>query len=164
MLDKLKTWAIILLTLSNLFGILGAYIKGKEAGENETRQYYELAEQANTAYFQAKIFQLNESAELAKSNNQLRFQGLQNEFIQKSNDLKLCQYNADQLRHIKTAANLQASTTAKLGAAARAGITTDSESRELFTCQDAGVTMIVWAEQYFSCKTKLDYLQGMWSQ
>ncbi len=162
MLDKLKTWAIILLTLSNLFGILGAYIKGKEAGENELRQYYEAAERASNDYWQDKLNKISESANQTRLNNELRFKGLQNEFIQKSNDLKLCQYNAEQLRHIKTAANVQITTSSKLGATARAGIAADSESRERFTCQDAGATMIAWAEQYFSCKNKLDYFQSLW--
>lgn len=163
MLDNLKTWAITLLILSNLFGILGAYTRGKEAGENDLRSYYEAAERANDDFWQAKLDKISESYNQYRLNNELRFKGLQNEFIQKSNDLALCQYNTDQLRYIKTAANMQTTTSTKVGNATGARIIADSESRERFTCQDAGATMIAWGQQYFSCKAKLDYLQNIWT-
>lgn len=162
MINNLKNWVIISLLITNLLGITTAYYQGKTVGESELRQYYIEVEQANNAYWQAKIYRLNESAEQYRIKTQSKFEGLQNEFIQKSNDLVLCQYNADQLRHIKTAANMQITTSSKLGTTARAGISTNIESRERYSCQDAGVTMIAWSQQYFSCKSKLDYLQGLW--
>lgn len=162
MLDGLKNWAIIGLLIALPLATTASYIKGRATGANEIKQYYEKAEQANTIYWQSVVNKLNESANQARLNNELRFKGLNDEFVQASNNLRLCQYNNNQLRLIKTAANLPITTRAKMDSGANARILANDESRE-FTCQDSGLTLIKWGELYFQCKDKLDYFQTMWS-
>lgn len=162
MLDNLKNYTIIGLLIALPFATIGGYIKGKRVGANELEQHYKQLEQANTVYWQSVVNKLNESANQARLNNELRFKGLSNEFLQISNDLRLCQYNNNQLRLIKTAANLPITTRTKMDSGANARILANDESRE-FTCQDSGLTLIKWGELYFQCKDKLDYFQTMWS-
>lgn len=158
MFVNLKRYGLIGILIIWLFVmILGlVYQKGKDTGANEIKQYYAKIEQANTAYWQNKVNMINESSINAKINNQIKYESLNNEFIKISDNLNKCKYNVNQLRSIQSAANVQISTDSNMGDAARTRITTDSE---IFTAQDAGLTLIAWGKQYFNCKTKLDYLQ-----
>lgn len=162
MLDKIKNYTIIGLLIALPFATIGGYIKGKRVGANELEQHYKQLEQANTIYWQSVVNKLNESSSQTRLNNQKKYQGLQDEFNQASSDLALCQYNANQLRLVHHAANVQTPNSSSMGIRTNAGIAANSESQEQFTCQDSGLTLIKWGEMYFSCKVKLDYLQSLW--
>jgi hypothetical protein len=161
MLNSFKNYGLIgLLILLPIFSI-ASYQKGKSAGANQVKQYYAKIEQDNNKYWQDVVNKLNESANQTRLNQQSKYESLNNEFLKISDNLSNCKFNVNQLRVIKSSASLQISADSSVGNAARAREFTNSESAERFTCQDSGITMIAWSKQYFSCKTKLDYLQEL---
>lgn len=158
MFDNIKNYGLIGLLILLPIVSITSYQKGKAAGTDEVKQYYAKMEQANTAYWQGVVNRLNESSSDTRIKQQIKYESLNNEFLKTSDNLSKCKYNANQLRIIKSSANVQSSADSSVGNATRARELADSES---FTCQDSGLTLIAWSKQYFSCKNKLDYLQSL---
>ncbi len=154
------TWQTKLFGVLILVPIISiiSYQKGKSAGVHEVKQYYAKLEQDNQKYWQNVVNRINESSSETRLKQQVKYESLNNEFIKISNNLGHCQYNVEQLRSIQSAANVRISTDSSMGNATRARESANSES---FTAQDAGLTLIAWSKQFFSCKTKLDYLQAL---
>jgi len=71
LIERLKTWAIILLILSNLFGITAAYIKGDFHGANRTEaKYRKLVADQEFAYQLERNYQQANLLKITESNNQ----------------------------------------------------------------------------------------------
>jgi len=71
LIERIKTWAIILLTLSNLFGITAAYIKGNRDGASRTEAKYRklIADQEFAYQLERNRWQVN-LQKITESNNQ----------------------------------------------------------------------------------------------
>ena len=149
---NLKLIAILALTTGVIAGLGYSYHLGVK---NTELQYQNQAKEQQLRDYQ-KLQYVESQAQQTQINNDKKYEELNNELLQTTNNLRSCRLNTSSVRIIYKSA-MQNATSESTNDDATSGITTNSESG--LTAQDITLTLINHDHAYFDCKAVVDSWQ-----